>query len=67
MLRKAKEIIKDNWLIGVGIGNYTFALRAKYPEIKVWELQPVHNTYLLILAELGVVGFLFLLLLLPIR
>lgn len=56
--RQAGEIIKENWLIGVGLGNYTFEVQSKYPELKVWDIQPVHNIYLLILAELGLLGIL---------
>lgn len=57
--KQAKNLIKDNWIAGVGVGNYTLAnyykLDKKYP---AWYFQPVHNVYLLILAELGIIGFL---------
>lgn len=56
---QAKNLIKDNWIAGTGAGNYTLAnyykLDKKYP---AWYFQPVHNVYLLILAELGIIGFL---------
>ncbi|NCF74885.1 MAG: hypothetical protein GWO87_00135 [Xanthomonadaceae bacterium] len=58
--KQAKDLIKDNWLLGVGIGNYTLAnynkIGKKYP---AWYFQPVHNTYLLIFAELGAIGATF--------
>jgi len=53
----AKEIIKKHWLFGVGIGNYTLALK---DEIKSdqpsYFYQPVHNTFLLIWSEAGIFG-----------
>jgi O-antigen ligase len=37
-------------------------MRDKKPlGLKEWEIQPVHNLYLLVLAEIGVVGLTFLL------
>lgn len=58
--RQAGQIIKDHAILGVGIGNYTFELQNKYPDLVLWDIQPVHNVYLLILAELGLFGFLIL-------
>ncbi|MCK5459837.1 O-antigen ligase family protein [Candidatus Parcubacteria bacterium] len=56
---QAKNLIKDNLILGTGVGNYTLAnyhkIDKKYP---AWHFQPVHNVYLLILAELGIIGFL---------
>lgn len=56
----SKEIIKDNWLSGVGLGSHTYALHEMYPTRTVWQLQQPHNTYLLILSELGLIGLLIL-------
>ncbi len=56
-LEEAKGVIKDNWLIGVGIGNYTVAVHTNIDDQRPsFVYQPVHNTYILILAELGVIG-----------
>ncbi len=56
---QAKMILKDNWLWGVGIGNYTMAVREKYvKDENVFFYQPTHNTFLLIWSELGAFGFL---------
>ncbi len=52
----AKKIIKNNWVTGVGPGNYTEALHRAAPDLKSWEVVPVHNVPLLILAEWGVFG-----------
>ena len=55
---QAGEIIRENWLVGVGMGNYTFELQNKHPDLKAWDIWPVHNVYLLILAEIGLLGIL---------
>ncbi|MBI4435336.1 O-antigen ligase family protein [Candidatus Uhrbacteria bacterium] len=43
-------------LMGVGPNAYTFTLARLDPGHPVWSYQPIHNVYLLILAELGIVG-----------
>jgi len=53
-------IIKSDPLVGVGLGTYGLALEKQQPDKSVWFYQPVHNTFLLILAELGIVGLLLL-------
>jgi len=45
-------------LFGVGPGAYTYALAQKFFELSPYQLQPVHNVWLLILSELGIFGFL---------
>jgi O-antigen ligase len=51
-------IFKNNFLFGVGPGNYAIKLSQTYPQLLVWEVQPVHNIYLLFLAEWGTAGVL---------
>ena len=51
------EIFQDNKWIGVGIGNYTLASYQKDPTRPGWEYQPVHNIPLLIVSEIGIIGF----------
>lgn len=46
-------------ILGVGPNAYTFTLSEQDPGQPVWAYQPIHNVFLLILAELGLVGFLF--------
>lgn len=64
------EMIKDNWLFGVGIGNYTGynanlanecqSANCEYANAKQkWYYQPVHNVFLLVWAETGIIGLLF--------
>ena len=59
------HLIKKHSFFGVGLGSYTLALHNEInPNLNAWEYQPVHNIYLLVLAELGAFGmFLFLLVL----
>ena len=49
------QIIGDN-PSGVGIGNYSLHLREKFWGIRDNLYQPVHNIFLLYMAELGSVG-----------
>jgi O-antigen ligase len=51
-------IIKQNLLFGVGVGNYTLALKNSIPNLDPWVYQPVHNVWLLLISELGLIGFL---------
>ena len=63
----ATQVARDHPLLGVGIGNFplvepSYASRtANLPEVDyiVTEPQVVHNSYLELLAELGVVGLAF--------
>ncbi len=54
---EAEHLISNYPLIGVGLGNYTSAVyREGVFKKPVWQYQPVHNVFILILAELGLVG-----------
>ena len=53
----ARSIIAENPLIGVGPGNFVPALQNSHEgRFAPWEIQPVHNVYLLITSEVGLVG-----------
>lgn len=54
-LNEAQGIIKENILVGVGMGNYV--LNIKDDKKTAWDYQPVHNVFLLVLAEIGFFGF----------
>ncbi|MBI4276718.1 O-antigen ligase family protein [Candidatus Uhrbacteria bacterium] len=57
--REAWQLFKAHPILGVGIGNYTNAVHDELrPNDPAWSYQPVHNVFVLILAELGVLGFL---------
>ena len=51
------KMIKNHQLVGVGIGNYTYELQKMRPNLPAWAYQPVHNVYLLVMSELGIIGF----------
>lgn len=56
----AKNVVADNPLFGVGIGNFVNYFYNTYPALPEWQYQPVHNLFLLIVSETGVIGgFLF--------
>jgi O-antigen ligase len=49
--------IKNHPLIGTGIGNYTNTVaQTNQHDQPIWFYQPVHNVYILIMTELGVIG-----------
>lgn len=50
------DVVGSNLLFGVGPGAYTAELAKLTPGQPVWTYQPIHNTFLLVLAEIGVVG-----------
>lgn len=56
------KIITSDLLLGVGLKQYIPSLAAIIPnhQISYMTLQPVHNTFLLVIAELGLVGTLIL-------
>lgn len=58
------NVMNKNLLVGVGPGNYVHDLYKMNPTKEVWQYQPVHRIYNLIMAEWGVVVSLFLFLLL---
>lgn len=54
---EAWKLIKTHPFLGAGLGNYTLAVHNDInPNLQSWDYQPVHNVYLLGLAELGVIG-----------
>lgn len=59
--QQGREIIKNNLFLGVGAGNYIETVRKANPGSPSWAYQPVHNVFLLVWAELGIVGMLVLL------
>lgn len=57
----AFETILDNAYYGAGTGNFVLGMKDARPfNFETWQIQPVHNLYLLIAAEIGLIGFLFL-------
>ena len=62
--QKTLPMIKDNWLLGVGIGNWKINL-PKYgvagmkTEKGAYQYIRPHNDFIWVLAEIGVIGFIF--------
>ncbi|MBU0531004.1 MAG: O-antigen ligase family protein [Candidatus Uhrbacteria bacterium] len=54
--------VKDKIFFGTGVGNYTVELADDRPGNPVWAFQPIHNSILLVLGEVGIVGLFFLVL-----
>ncbi len=52
----AIEIWKTHLWFGVGLGNFIVSLPLFLPSKLIYFLQPVHNIYLLLLSEMGIVG-----------
>jgi putative inorganic carbon (HCO3(-)) transporter len=51
------ETISEHPLAGVGMGQFVINEYIANPNFQNWQYQPVHNVYLLIFSELGVIGF----------
>lgn len=54
----AVNIFKQHPLFGIGYNNYTYILMQRQPGLPAYRYQEVENNYLLLLTELGLVGFL---------
>jgi len=63
-LIQAKSIINRHSILGTGVGNYTFVVQKNYPELKSYQIQPVHNIIFLITSETGYLGIIFFVLIL---
>lgn len=50
------QIIKNKWIFGAGIGNYTLYLSRLKPGLPSWDYQPAHNLFLMIWSETGIIG-----------
>jgi len=58
--QEAWQVIKKHPFFGVGIGNYSLAVKNEIaPKEQSWYYQPTHNTFLLVLSEVGVFGVVF--------
>ena len=52
----ALSIIKEHPFLGIGLGNFVWEIRQMLHLLAGWLHQPVHNLYLLIAAETGLIG-----------
>ncbi len=58
------SILNAHPLFGIGVGNYVPRLMEIAPNLQLWRYEPIHNIYLLIAVETGLLGlatFVFLL------
>jgi O-antigen ligase len=60
----ALSMARASPVLGTGLGNYLVRLPDYLVSRQIYFLQPVHNIYLLLLSEVGIVGFGFFVLLL---
>lgn len=60
LIQSSTAMVKDHPLFGVGLNNFLINLPSyQTPHAPLFYLQPVHNIYLLILAQTGIVGLMF--------
>jgi O-antigen ligase len=60
--RTGLKMINNNPILGVGIGESMLHMQQYSPQaLQPWDIQPIHNYYLLAATELGVPGMLILL------
>jgi O-antigen ligase len=56
--KQFNDVYFSSPLLGVGPGAYVFTLANHDPGHEVWNYQPIHNFFLLVMSELGIIGFL---------
>lgn len=54
LIERTWEIIQEHPLLGIGVGNYSLTLSQHVADF--YDIEPVHNTPLLIVSELGIGG-----------
>ncbi len=52
----AFSIIKEHPFLGIGLGNFVWEIKQLLHLLASWLHQPVHNIYLLIASETGLIG-----------
>jgi O-antigen ligase len=52
----SERIIADSPILGVGTGQFIVNAEKLFPNFDGWQYQPVHNAFLLIWSEWGIVG-----------
>jgi len=66
LMKSGFSVMKNNLMVGTGLGNFTKGMENMIPSTVngVLLIQPVHNVVLLMIAELGIIGSLLYVLLL---
>lgn len=58
LIRASLNLVSKNIFLGVGLNNFIVHLHTNLPSsVQAYIFQPVHNIYLLILVETGLIGF----------
>lgn len=60
LLDSSFKMIKQNFALGLGLNNFVPSLPLYLTSREYWLLQPVHNVYLLVATEIGLVGIVLL-------
>ncbi len=56
-MRSLHDLTKSYFFEGLGIGQFVFDMQQFFDEtLHIWQFQPIHNVFLLIFSEVGVVG-----------
>lgn len=50
------EVVSSHVFFGSGIGTYVYAVEQAFPDRSAWDYQPIHNVFLLVIAESGLLG-----------
>lgn len=53
--RMSLELVKHNWLIGTGVGDYIETLKQMF-HVQPWQYQPAHNIFIVFAAQFGILG-----------
>jgi len=60
---ETKDLLKKYWLTGTGLGNYVISdFEQSQEKLPAYSYQPIHNVFFLAVVELGVWGFIVLVL-----
>lgn len=59
LIKASFRVIKENWLLGIGGGNFVRGMEGFVPRTSrgILLTQPVHNIFLLCISEFGILGF----------
>lgn len=57
-IKALQKLSPDYFFQGLGIGQFVFRMQEFFDEkLLLWQFQPIHNVFLLIFSETGIVGF----------
>ncbi|WKZ25349.1 MAG: O-antigen ligase family protein [bacterium] len=57
LIKASLQLIKENFWTGTGVNNFIPGLvKVSNTYLNVWEMQPVHNIFLLVFSETGIMG-----------